>query len=88
MDRIFRTFGLTVLLGLITMTIIVSPASAISVELAKKCRDMAIKTHPPTVPGAKKGSAEAERVFYQSCITNGENRSNDDTPQGPSSSPK
>ena len=32
---------------------VVSPAAAISADLAKKCRDMAIKAHPPATVGTK-----------------------------------
>ena len=49
---------------------IISPASAISADLANKCRAIAIKSHPPTPPGAKTGSAKAERDSYLACITN------------------
>ena len=38
-----------------------SPTAAISVDLAKKCRDMAIKAHPPAMPG--KPYAQAERLL-------------------------
>ena len=37
-----------------------SPAVAISAESAKKCRDMAIKAHPPEPPGTT-AYAQAER---------------------------
>jgi hypothetical protein len=79
MDRILKGIGLSAAIALIALTSLTSSASAISVELAKQCRDMAIKAHPPTSPGAKKGSAEAERAFYRSCIANGGHGSEDDT---------
>jgi hypothetical protein len=44
------------------------PAFAVSAELAKKCREMAIKAHPTALAGAKTGSAKAQREFYQNCI--------------------
>ena len=43
-----------------------SPTPAISVDLAKKCRDMAIKAHPRAMPG--KPNAEAERDFFRQCV--------------------
>lgn len=43
-------------------------ALAITVELAKKCREMAVKTYPPKPAGSSKGSAQAERDFYQNCL--------------------
>lgn len=59
--------------------LIVTPASAISADLAKKCRAMAIKAHPPQLAGTKKGSAQAERTFYKQCITNDGAPPNDGT---------
>jgi len=44
------------------------PAHAITVELAKKCREMAIKAHPQSPPGTSP-YAEAEREFYHECIS-------------------
>jgi murein L,D-transpeptidase YafK len=43
-----------------------SPTAAISVDLAKKCRDMAIKAHPRAMPG--KPYAQAERDFFRQCV--------------------
>jgi murein L,D-transpeptidase YafK len=45
-----------------------SPTAAITVDLAKKCRDMAIKAHPPAMPG--KPYAQAERDFFRQCVAN------------------
>jgi murein L,D-transpeptidase YafK len=42
-----------------------SPTAAITVDLAKKCRDMAIKAHPPGKP-----YAQAERDFFRQCVAN------------------
>jgi hypothetical protein len=53
------------------------PAMAISVELAKKCRDMAIKAHPYTLPGFKSGNAEGERSYFKDCVAKGGNMSAD-----------
>jgi hypothetical protein len=48
------------------------PSSAISAELAKKCRAMAIKAHPNPIPGSKASGAEkAEREYFQTCIAKG-----------------
>jgi len=43
-----------------------SPTPAISVDLAKKCRDMAIKAHSRAMPG--KPYAQAERDFFRQCV--------------------
>ena len=41
------------------------PASAISVELAKKCRELAVKAHPTPTAGSKATGAEkAQRDYF------------------------
>ena len=48
------------------------PASAIGVELAKKCRELAIIAHPTPTAGSKATGAEkAQRDYYQACIAKG-----------------
>ena len=48
------------------------PSSAISVDLAKKCRAMAIKAHPNPTPGSKANGAEkAQRDYFQACVAKG-----------------
>ena len=50
----------------------VDPALCISADLAKKCRGLAIKAHPPE-RGPKAHSAQAEREYFQECVRkNGE----------------
>jgi hypothetical protein len=49
------------------------PAFAISADLAKKCRDMAIKAHPFDIAGSKTGSAAAERSYFNECVAKGGN---------------
>lgn len=47
----------------------VMPATAISVELAKKCRAMALKAHPYKLPGQPgAGTGEAEREYFNECV--------------------
>jgi hypothetical protein len=49
------------------------PAMGITVELAKKCRDMAIKSHPPPTPPGNKAYAQLERDLFAACVAkNGE----------------
>lgn len=58
------------------MVIIVTaqPAPAISVELAKKCRGMALQKYPYKPVGTPgKGDAQAERDYYKKCVANGGN---------------
>jgi len=53
-------------------------ASALTVEVAKKCEALTIQAFPPLEPGnpalgSAKGSAAAERSYYRKCIANGGN---------------
>lgn len=59
---------------LINLSSTVRPASAISLELAKKCRAMALTAHPYKLPGTKgPGTAAAQRSYYDECIAKGGN---------------
>ena len=42
--------------------------SAISAELAKKCRELAIKAHPTLPAGSKGGAEQAQRDYFRECI--------------------
>jgi hypothetical protein len=66
------------LLRAITATIVLAhivvlcgpwPAAAISADLANKCRNMAIKSHPPPSPPGNKAYAQAEREFFRNCVS-------------------
>ncbi len=46
-----------------------SPATAITADLAKKCREMAVKAHPPPKPPGNKAYAQAERDFFRECVS-------------------
>jgi hypothetical protein len=63
----------------IAMLTLNNSATAITVELAKKCRAMSIRAHPPTLPGVKTGTAQAERDYYRACVANKGAVSTDDT---------
>jgi hypothetical protein len=56
-------------IALAEVVILTSPAAAISADLAKKCRDMAIHAHPPPIPPGNKAYAQAERAFFSECIS-------------------
>jgi hypothetical protein len=76
----------TVVLGMavaVTACLQTQPAMAISVELAKMCRNMAIKAHPYTLPGFKSGNAEVERSYFKDCVAKGGNMSADHPPSDP-----
>jgi hypothetical protein len=63
--------GILISLTAIQLTILgtAPQADALSAELAKKCRDMAIKSHPPPTPPGNKAYAQAEREFFRACIS-------------------
>jgi len=42
---------------------------AITVELAKKCRQMALQAHPTKLPGTKNSGVEAaQRSYFSQCV--------------------
>ena len=64
------TIGLCLAIGIAAP----KPAAAISVELAKKCRALALQAHPYRLPGVKgPGTAAAERSYYAECVAKGGN---------------
>ena len=63
-------------LVLFTLSFASEAAPAIDAALAKKCRAMAIKAHPPHPAGSKSGYAEAERVYFRDCVAKGGNMPN------------
>ena len=44
----------------------------VSAELAKKCREMAVKAHPPQ-PAGTSPYAAAQRDYFRACIAKGGN---------------
>ena len=44
------------------------PADAITAELAKTCRDKALKAYPRLPPGTKTGNAKAQQDYYRDCL--------------------
>lgn len=59
----------------------IGSANAISVELAKKCRALAINSHPPTRAGTAP-YAQAERDYFRECVDK-----NGDMPEPPERKP-
>ena len=49
---------------------LVTPALAISADLAKNCRAMSFKIYPPARVGTKTGNGRAQLAYYRACITN------------------
>jgi hypothetical protein len=92
MLRIFTAVGALVAIEILVVAAN-SPASAISADLAKKCRDMAIKAHPYKLPGEQgPGTAGAQRDYFSVCISKGgdmpsEPPATDQNASGPSPAP-
>lgn len=66
-----------VLVGLfIAVGPMTNSASAVSVEIAKKCNALTAEAFPPRVignpaAGSEKGPGRAERAYYKKCVANG-----------------
>jgi hypothetical protein len=63
----------TVVAGLLGLALAASicgsqPASAITAELAKKCRAKAIKAHPPVRAGKKTNNSKAQQDYFRECV--------------------
>jgi hypothetical protein len=65
-----------------------SPAAAIGADLAKKCRDMAIRAHPPPIPPGNKAYAQAERDYFRQCVSRNGQMPDNGAQQDPSNSGK
>jgi hypothetical protein len=74
---------ISAMLCLFAQFVAATPAVAITADLANKCRQLAIKAHPPQRVGAKTGSAEVERKYYRDCLTNGGAAADDKTQNPP-----
>ncbi len=77
MAKFLRPRAASVLSAQMAVLCAASPASAISADLAKKCRAMAIKAHPP----GSKAYAQAERDFFGKCVSNNGQMPDADAPK-------
>ena len=69
MATLAKSFSTLIVLALTAYLSMAQPASAISVELAKKCRAMAIKAHPTQKAGTKQtGIEKAQRDYFRECV--------------------
>ncbi len=69
--------------GLVALICIVNgsttnSASAITLEVAKKCAALTAKAYPPRVignpaAGSTKGTGQAQRDYFNKCVANGGN---------------
>jgi hypothetical protein len=66
--KVFAAVGVVALVAFVTIG---RPASAITAEVAKKCREMMVKKYPPQVAGSSKGSAQEEREYFRMCVAQG-----------------
>jgi hypothetical protein len=82
-----RTSTSTVAIALVIMPLLWSAqaSAGISVDLAKKCRAMMVKAHPPQL-FVKSHSAANERAYFKDCVTN--NAKNDRQVETTGSSPQ
>ena len=67
--------ALAALIGL-TVGLTANNASAITVEVAKKCDLLVAKAFPPReignpAAGSAKGSAQSQRDYFSKCVANG-----------------
>jgi hypothetical protein len=58
-------------------------ASAVTVEVAKKCNALVAKAYPPREPGnpaagSAKGTGRSERDYFNKCVANGGNMDDHD----------
>ena len=67
-----------ILLGILLSSVPVASASAITVEVAKKCNALVAKQFPPRMAGnpaagSAKGSPQDQRALFQKCVDNNGN---------------
>jgi hypothetical protein len=67
--------ALLALIG-IAVALTTNSASAITVEVAKKCDVLVAKAFPPReignpASGSAKGNAQAQRAYFSKCVSNG-----------------
>ena len=69
MNKWVKTLAVLIVIASMAYLLTAQEASAISVELAKKCRTLAIKVHPAPRVGTKAtGADKALRDCFQSCV--------------------
>ena len=68
MVRALIVLGLTVVT---TGVAAAEPNQPPTAELAKKCRDLAIKAYPPVIAGSAHGDASSQRAYFAACLKKG-----------------
>jgi hypothetical protein len=77
-----KLWGALVTLICIAAAQMTNSASAISVEVAKKCNALIAQAFPPReignpAAGSAKGTAQAQRDYFRKCVANGGNMDDD-----------
>lgn len=80
MAAILRRSGALILIIACALPASMKPAPALTAELAKKCRGLALKAQPPRRAGTAKGAAQAQRDYYRECIAKEGNMEEADQP--------
>lgn len=86
MKRIFAATAAVAVSLQILILATASPAMAISADLAKKCRELAVKSHPPA-PAGTAPYAQAERDFFRDCISKGDDAKDNGPQKAPPAGP-
>ena len=73
MTRRAKLLGTAGIAAVAASLLLTTAAPAITADLAKKCRDLAIKAHPPAIAGSKGGTSRAERDYFSACVARGGN---------------
>ena len=79
--------SLGVAVACIAVGAITSGASAVTVELARKCSALMTNAYPPREPGnpaagSTKGNGKEAQAYYQKCLTNNGKADNNAGTQG------
>jgi hypothetical protein len=68
MAAILRRLGALTLIIACALPASPKPAPALTAELAKRCRSLALKVQPYRRAGTAQGTAQAQRDYYRECI--------------------
>ena len=83
MGNFLRALAALILSAQMVVFCAATPATAISADLANKCREMSIKAHPPPSPPGIKPYAQAERDFFRECVSKNGQMQGVDAPKDP-----
>ena len=76
MRKFGKTFSAILLFSMSALPAFAQSTSSITADLAKKCREEAVKAHPTPTAGTKaSGAGKAQREFFQSCVSRGADNS-------------